>query len=106
MHVIIGPENLADDALYSELRDKWLSFSESQGSGLEDTQAELLNNLMISYLEGQTGGPGRSDEENAGALCPIGKDESIDSFYETARLSAHQHEITLADECNNVTKSQ
>lgn len=102
MHVIIGPENLADDALYSELRDKWLTFSESQGSSLEETQAELLNALMISYLEGQSGGPGKSYDENEGALWPIGKDEGIDKFYERAKLAADQHETKLANDCSSM----
>jgi hypothetical protein len=55
---IIGPDNIAQDSIYQSLRQSWLSFAEEQdvGSKLTEGQVELLNTLIVTYLEGQSGG--------------------------------------------------
>lgn len=55
---IIGPDNIAQDTLYPSLGQLWLSFTEEQavGSELTDDQVELLNTLIVIYLDGQSGG--------------------------------------------------
>lgn len=63
---IIGPDNIQNDQIYQSLGELWLSFTEQQIVGsLTDTQVELLNTLVMTYLEGQGGGsvgiPSRSE---------------------------------------------
>ncbi|KAI7896243.1 uncharacterized protein EV154DRAFT_412048 [Mucor mucedo] len=55
---IIGPDNIQTDQIYQSLGELWLTFTEQQnvGSSLTDTQVELLNTLVMTYLEGQGGG--------------------------------------------------
>ncbi|KAI9491443.1 hypothetical protein BDB00DRAFT_789575 [Zychaea mexicana] len=48
---IIGPDKFANDVLFSEMREEWLKYSEVQGAELEGSQAELLNELIMAYLE-------------------------------------------------------
>ena len=48
---IIGPEKLASDTSFGEMREEWLRYSELQGADLEGSQAELLNELIMAYLE-------------------------------------------------------
>ena len=51
---IIGPEKLANDTSFGEMREEWLSYSELQGANLEGSQAELLNELIMAYLEAES----------------------------------------------------
>lgn len=36
------------------MREGWLKFSELQGGSLEGSQAELVNTLIMAYLEAET----------------------------------------------------
>ncbi|KAG2219682.1 hypothetical protein INT45_001854 [Circinella minor] len=48
---IIGPEKLASDPTFGEMREEWLRYSELQGANLKGSQADLLNELIMAYLE-------------------------------------------------------
>lgn len=54
---IIGPDNIQNDPVYQSLGETWLSFTEQQESSgspsLTGKEAELLNTLILIYLEGQ-----------------------------------------------------
>ncbi|KAI9274695.1 hypothetical protein BDA99DRAFT_498260 [Phascolomyces articulosus] len=51
---IIGPEKLASDRLFGEMREEWLKYSEIQGANLEGPQVGLLNELIMAYLEAES----------------------------------------------------
>lgn len=55
----------------------WLSFTEhaSVGSELTERQVDLLNNLIMAYLEGQIGG---SSVVHSRSQSPIHDDDSSD----------------------------
>lgn len=53
---VIGPDKLQKDQVYSSLGEKWLTFTEQSNVTLTQCQAELLNTLVMTYLEGQSSG--------------------------------------------------
>ncbi|GAN01846.1 hypothetical protein MAM1_0012c01281 [Mucor ambiguus] len=72
---IIGPDNITEDPVYQSLGSLWLSFTDraSIGSELSDRQVDLLNNLIMAYLEGQVGG---SSVAHSRSQSPILDDSS------------------------------
>lgn len=52
---IIEPEAITTDSTYGSLRELWLSFGEQEGVHLTEEQEHLLNTLVLTYLEGQSG---------------------------------------------------
>ncbi|KAI9007029.1 hypothetical protein CLU79DRAFT_778953 [Phycomyces nitens] len=58
-HTIIGPELLGIDPVFGQLGEIWFGLTDEIGeqpsTGLTAVQAELLNTLMMTYLDGQTG---------------------------------------------------
>ncbi|KAG1472145.1 hypothetical protein G6F56_001715 [Rhizopus delemar] len=55
-HAIIGPDAISNDSTYESLRELWLNFGEQDNTDkLTDTQTDLLNTLVMTYLEGQSG---------------------------------------------------
>ncbi|KAI7898467.1 uncharacterized protein BX663DRAFT_533335 [Cokeromyces recurvatus] len=54
-HSIIRPDNITQDPFYQSLGQLWLSFTE-QWSELTESQGDLLNTLIMIYLEGQISG--------------------------------------------------
>lgn len=53
---IIGPDKVQTDSVYHSLGELWLTFTEQQHVPLTEPQANLLNTLVLTYLEGQSGG--------------------------------------------------
>ncbi|KAL0084122.1 ubiquitin carboxyl-terminal hydrolase-domain-containing protein [Phycomyces blakesleeanus] len=58
-HTVIGPERLGTDPVFGQLGEIWYSLTdeienEQPSAGLTTVQAELLNSLMMAYLDGQT----------------------------------------------------
>ncbi|KAI9279578.1 hypothetical protein BY458DRAFT_502232 [Sporodiniella umbellata] len=55
-HAMIGPDAISTDDTYASMRELWLSFGE-QGNNdkLTSIQTDLLNTLVMTYLEGQSG---------------------------------------------------
>ncbi|ORZ03558.1 hypothetical protein BCR43DRAFT_483570 [Syncephalastrum racemosum] len=51
---VVGQENISSDPLTSEMRDRWLRFSEERGADLQDGQSDSLNTLVMLLLEGST----------------------------------------------------
>lgn len=49
---VVGQENISSDPLTSEMRDRWLGFSEERGATLQNDQSESLNTLVMLLLEG------------------------------------------------------
>ncbi|KAL9541077.1 hypothetical protein MBANPS3_009328 [Mucor bainieri] len=74
---IIGPDNITEDPVYQSLGSLWLSFTDhaSTGSELSERQVDLLNNLIMAYLEGQVGG---SSVAHSRSQSPILDDSSDD----------------------------
>lgn len=52
---VIGPDKLQNDEVYISLGEKWLTFTEQEGVTLTSSQEDLLNTLVMTYLEGQSG---------------------------------------------------
>jgi hypothetical protein len=56
---VIGPENVSTDSDYMAMGQLWLSFTEEREvTNLNNLQSDLLNRLVMTYLEGQSGGTG------------------------------------------------
>jgi hypothetical protein len=56
---VIGPENVSTDSDYMAMGQLWLSFTEEREvTSLNNLQSDLLNRLVMTYLEGQSGGTG------------------------------------------------
>ncbi|KAI8644347.1 hypothetical protein BD408DRAFT_462604 [Parasitella parasitica] len=74
---IIGPDNITEDRVYQSLGSLWLSFTERIGSELTGRQVDLLNNLIMAYLEGQVS---RSSVTHSRSQSPItsADDDSLD----------------------------
>lgn len=50
---LLDPESLEHDPFYNQLQEQWLSFTDTLTGSLDDTEAELFNTLVMSFLEYQ-----------------------------------------------------
>ena len=48
---IIGPDRLVTDDLFNDMRERWLKFGEITSLIMQPNQAELLNTLIMAFLE-------------------------------------------------------
>ncbi|CDH54530.1 hypothetical protein RO3G_15853 [Lichtheimia corymbifera JMRC:FSU:9682] len=48
---IIGPDRLVGDELFNDMRERWLKFGETTSLTLQQNQADLLNTLIMAFLE-------------------------------------------------------
>lgn len=48
---IIGPDRLVTDDLFNDMRERWLKFGETASLTLQQSQADLLNTLIMAFLE-------------------------------------------------------
>lgn len=48
---IIGPDRLVTDELFNDMRERWLKFGETASLTLQQNQADLLNTLIMAFLE-------------------------------------------------------
>lgn len=48
---IIGPDRLVADELFNDMRERWLKFGETTSLALQQNQADLLNTLIMAFLE-------------------------------------------------------
>ena len=89
---IIGPDNITEDPVYQSLGSLWLSFTDhaSTGSDLSDRQVDLLNNLIMAYLEGQVGG---SSVAHSRSQSPILDDSSDDDDDDNNEANSHRQAL-------------
>ncbi|KAI7860873.1 hypothetical protein BDC45DRAFT_7651 [Circinella umbellata] len=72
---IIGPEKLASDPTFGEMREGWLRYSELQGANLEGSQADLLNELIMAYLEAESVTTNEPPGSDLAATCTFIQDD-------------------------------
>ncbi|KAG2232185.1 hypothetical protein INT48_004113 [Thamnidium elegans] len=77
---VIGPDNMTDDSEYHSLGSLWLSFAEQPGisSSLTNTHVELLNTLIMIYLEGQSGGSSAGIRSRSDSPAQLSDNEEDD----------------------------
>lgn len=84
--------------MYHSLGELWLSFTEQQQVPLTDSQANLLNTLVLTYLEGQSGG-GVSGVQSRSESPVQGMDVDMDDSEAAATpLWQKYHELCSASE--------
>ncbi|KAI9255953.1 hypothetical protein EDC94DRAFT_523834 [Helicostylum pulchrum] len=74
---VIGPDKMTNDSEYHLLGSLWLSFSEQPGisASLTNTHVELLNTLIMIYLEGQSGGSSAGIRSRSDSPAQLSDDE-------------------------------
>ncbi|EPB91905.1 hypothetical protein HMPREF1544_01199 [Mucor circinelloides 1006PhL] len=89
---IIGPDNITEDSVYQSLGSLWLSFTDhaSTGSELSDRQVDLLNNLIMAYLEGQVGGSSVAHSRSQSPLLDGSSDDETDGGEDSYRQALWQ----------------
>ncbi|KAI8377860.1 uncharacterized protein BYT42DRAFT_496781 [Radiomyces spectabilis] len=88
--VIIGPEKISGDSLFGELGERWLSFTGMSDMNLSDSQAELLNALVMGYLEGQNTGNYETSGDQTPCASPLDdvSDEPVWFLYKQTLVEA------------------
>lgn len=68
---------MTNDNVYHSLGSLWLSFSEQPGisASLTNTHVELLNTLIMIYLEGQSGGSSAGIRSRSDSPVQLSDDE-------------------------------
>ncbi|KAI9314152.1 hypothetical protein BX666DRAFT_2029684 [Dichotomocladium elegans] len=95
---IIGPDKIANDPVFNEMRERWLRFSETHGSILQGGQAELLDSLIMAFLESEDSGDDTTMSPPKEALNPVPETGPLLApVYRQARLDAGTHLAKLDD---------
>ncbi|KAG1175303.1 hypothetical protein G6F36_011119 [Rhizopus arrhizus] len=97
-HAIIGPDAISNDSTYESLRELWLRFGEQDNSNkLTDDQANLLNTLVMTYLEGQSGQSGEDVNKAESLVFDASKECDDRPLWERYKQISYQAEQLLKE---------